>query len=88
MYKSDTVQDIISNQPIMLMRNGEIIEENMKKCKVTNAELRAKLREANVLRLSQARAVIFETTGDVSVLHADHNSNIEIEDFILEGVMR
>lgn len=30
-----------------------------------------KLREANVLDLSQVRAVILETTGDVSVLHGD-----------------
>ena len=32
-------------------------------------DLRAKLREANVIHMGQVRAVVFETTGDVSVLH-------------------
>ena len=31
----------------------------------------AKLREANVLDISEVRAVVLETTGDISVLHGE-----------------
>ncbi|MDO6471263.1 YetF domain-containing protein [Maribacter sp. 1_MG-2023] len=44
----------------------------------------AKLREANVLQLSQVKAVIFETTGDISVLHSD--KPIDIDAVIVEDV--
>jgi len=43
-----------------------------------------KLREANVLRLSQVRAVVFETTGDISVLHTTDNT--ELDKIIMEDV--
>ena len=44
----------------------------------------AKLREANVFELSEVKAVVLETTGDISVLHSD--SKKKIEDCLLEGV--
>ncbi|WP_235297369.1 DUF421 domain-containing protein [Portibacter marinus] len=84
LFKSEKVESIVENKPVFLMRDGKMNEENMKKCKVTVDELRGKLREANVLQLHQAKAVILETTGDVSVLHSDQD--IEIDDFILKGI--
>lgn len=83
-FKSNKVQGILDNSPLLLMKDGKIISENLEKSKVTKDELRGKLREANVLRLSQVRAVILETTGDVSVLHSEDET--KIEDFLLEDV--
>ncbi len=84
-FKSDTAQNIIDNSPILLMENGEIIEKNLKKTKVTHDELRGKLREANVIKLSEVKAVVLETTGDVSVLHSSDNGSID--DFIMKDVI-
>ena len=61
------------NTPILLMKDGKVIHENLKKALVSKADLMCKQREANVLRLSQVRAVVFETTGDISVLHSWEN---------------
>jgi len=85
-FKSDKAQEVLDNSPLLLMMGQNILEENMKKCKITHDELRGKLREANVIRLSQVKAVILETTGGISVLHSDES--IEIEDYILEDVQR
>ncbi|WBL25260.1 DUF421 domain-containing protein [Zunongwangia sp. HGR-M22] len=70
-------QKITDNDPIMLMKEGEIYYDNLKKARVTESDLRGKLREANVIQLSEVRAVIFETTGDVSVLHCDPETKLE-----------
>jgi len=86
-FKSKKAEDLIDNDPLLLMENGEILEENMKASKVTQAELQSKLREANVIRLSQVKAVILETTGEISVLHTN-DANITIEDYILGDVVR
>lgn len=81
------VQKIIDNEPLLLMDGQKILHENLRKARVTEADLRSKLREANVLELSQVRAVIFECTGDIAVLHSK-DENVEVEDWLLDGVER
>ncbi len=75
----------IENQPILLMDGATILERNLASTRVTHGDLRAKLREANVLNLDQVVAVVLETTGDVSVLHGDAN---DFDPDLLEGVRR
>lgn len=77
----------IDNSPLLLMDGKNILHENLKKARVTEGDLRSKLREANVLDLSQVRAVIFETTGDISVLHTS-DENQEIEGWLTKDVLK
>lgn len=78
----NTVEKVMDNTPLLLMRDGEILEDNLAHSKVTRSDLMAKLREANVLQFSEVRAVVFEQTGDVSVLHGDK----EVDAVLLENV--
>ncbi|MEM7687489.1 MAG: YetF domain-containing protein [Pseudomonadota bacterium] len=68
---SDTFEDFAQNDPVLLMRNGKMIENAMKETRVTQSDLVAKLREANALDFDQVRAVVLESTGDISVMHGD-----------------
>ena len=79
---SKAVEETIGNDPLLLMRDGRFLEENMAKGQISRADLIGKLREANALNLSQVRAVVLEDTGDISVLHGD----ADLDDVILEGV--
>lgn len=79
------ISKITDNTPLLLMKGETILYENLKKARVTESDLRAKLREANVLEISQVRAVVFETTGDIAVLHTT-DKNQTIEDYIMDGV--
>lgn len=81
------VSSLTDNTPVLLMRDGEFMYENMKRTKVSKADLHAKLREANVLNYEQVRAVVFETTGDVSVLHSD-DASASLSSELLEGVLK
>tara|TARA_R110002095_G_scaffold99706_3_gene87672 strand:- start:4496 stop:5080 length:585 start_codon:yes stop_codon:yes gene_type:complete len=69
--KSDWFSELIDNEPLLLMHGRHILDENLEKANVTRADVYGKLREANALNYDQVLAVIFETTGDISVLHAD-----------------
>jgi uncharacterized membrane protein YcaP (DUF421 family) len=69
--RSETFSRVVDNQPTLLMVDGELIPENLRAARVTEDDLMAKLREANVLRFEQVRAVVLETTGDVTVLHGE-----------------
>jgi len=80
--QNSNIRKIIDNKPTLLMKNEEIFEDNLKKCNVTISDLKAKLREANVIQLSEVKAVVFESTGDISVLHGSDNKNID--DWLLD----
>lgn len=83
--KSKSVIYTVDNQPLLLMRGSEILDDNLKKAKVTNDDLRSKLREANVTQLSQVKAVVMEATGDVSVLHHEDPAH-KLDTFLLKNV--
>lgn len=72
---------VVQNAPVLLMRDGEILLPALNATRVAQDDLIAKLREANVLDFSQVRAVVLETTGDISVLHGP-----ELQARLLEGV--
>lgn len=75
----------VDNRPLLLMRDGRILDENLARAQVTRADLMAKLREANVMRMSEVRAVVIEATGDVSVLHGQREA---FDEALLAGVER
>lgn len=79
---SAALEALIQNEPVILMRDGEIIESALTRTRVGRDDLVAKLREANVLDFSDVRAVVLETTGDISVLHGDHLA----DETLLSGV--
>jgi len=84
--RSNRFKKLIDNSPMLLMDGTNILHENLEKARVAEGDLRSKLREANVLQLSQVRAVVFETTGDISVLHAGDDT--DLEEWLLKDVAR
>lgn len=80
------IQKLVDNAPLLLMDGTEILYDNLKAARVTESDLRSKLREANVIRLNEVRAVIFEATGDISVMHTEGDE--EMEDWLMQDVER
>ena len=68
---TDYVENVLSNRPMLLMRDGVMDEAALKSARVTKSDVIAKLRESNALSLDKVRAVVLESTGDISVLHGD-----------------
>ena len=81
-------EDVLDNTPVLLMLDGVVLEKNLAAARVTQSDLRAKLREANVLDYGSVRAVVMETTGDVSVLHGDRLDADLIGDAAADGRSR
>ncbi|WP_218312298.1 DUF421 domain-containing protein [Alteromonas antoniana] len=80
---SDNFEQIMQNSPVLLMRDGVVLHHALKQTRVAESDLVAKLREANVLDFADVRAVVLETTGDISVLHGSSCSGN-----LLAGVRR
>ncbi|MBW3561297.1 MAG: DUF421 domain-containing protein [Actinobacteria bacterium] len=79
------VQSAVDNKPRILMVGTEIQHDQLKAARVTENDIRAKLREANVIDPQQIRAVVMESTGDIAVLHADPDGP-ELDLELLTGV--
>ncbi len=73
------------NEPLLIGFNGELLIENIHKANLTEHDVYAKIRESNCLNLEQMRAIIFESTGDVSVLHGEKD---KFDEKVLQGVRR
>jgi uncharacterized membrane protein YcaP (DUF421 family) len=74
----------LDNSPLLLMDGQRILHDHLALARVTIDDLHGKLREAGVLRYDQVRAVVFETTGDISVLHGEG----ALDEVLLRGVRR
>ena len=78
---SETFEETIQNDPVLLMIDGRFCTEAMTETRVARSDIIAKLREANVMNYDEVCAVILETTGDISVMHGE-----SLDPAILEGV--
>jgi len=69
---SSRLDALVQNTPVLLMKDGVILQDNLRATRVAEEDLIAKLREANALNFASVRAVVLETTGNISVLHGDY----------------
>ena len=79
-------QRITDNEPVLVMEDGRILEGGLARAQMTTDDLWAKLRAANVHGPDRVRAVVVESTGDVSVLH-DTDAPADLS-AMLKGVQR
>ncbi len=62
------VRKLLCGRPVILMEDGKILSDNLKRTRITTDELTEQLREKNILDLSLVRYVILETNGEISAL--------------------
>lgn len=75
---------LVDNQPVVLMAGEHMLDDALERTRVTRDDIRGKLREANVLDLSEVYAVVLESTGDISVLHGNQGKSLDAR--LLEDV--
>ena len=65
--RSVFVRKLLCGKPVILIENGNILQKNLKKTRVTLDELTGHLREKDVLDLRSVQYAILETNGNLSV---------------------
>ncbi|MZK51092.1 DUF421 domain-containing protein [Clostridium beijerinckii] len=66
--KSFKLRKIVDSEPVTLVKNGTIVEKNMKNTRMTVNELMMKMREKNAFSLADVEFALMETDGKLSVL--------------------
>jgi uncharacterized membrane protein YcaP (DUF421 family) len=76
--RAGLLQGALDNSSLVLVADGRLLTGNLDHAGVSDAELWSQLRLHGVQRLEQVRAVVLETTGDMSVLTGDGGIDEEL----------
>lgn len=76
----------VDNRPLLLMDGTEVLTHNLARARMTDDDLRSKLRLSGVVRVEQVAAVVLETTGSVSVLTVDEQGGRSLDPSLLQAV--
>lgn len=65
--KSMWIRRFLCGKPVILIENGNILQENLRRTRITTDELTGHLRQKDVLDVSTVQFAILETNGNLSV---------------------
>lgn len=65
--KSKAIHDFINGRETILIKQGKVMEENLKLAKMTGEELIRELRSKNAFNLADVEFAVLETTGEINV---------------------
>lgn len=68
MLKSRRIRRAVCGSPVVVIENGEVLQKQMKRLRMTTDELCAQLRQQNIFSLQDVQYCIVETNGSLSVL--------------------
>ncbi|GGD08498.1 DUF421 domain-containing protein [Pontibacillus salipaludis] len=71
--KSKKVRTILNGDPIILIKDGKVMDQEMKKARIDLDVLKAMLRKKNAFSISEVDYAILETDGKISVLKQEVN---------------
>lgn len=71
--KSKKLRDLFEGKSTVLIKEGKILEDNLKKERVTAEELMEQLRTKNVFNVADVEFALMEASGDISVMLKKEN---------------
>lgn len=81
--KSKPFRNFVEGRGTIFIKDGKILEENLKKERYTTDELLELLRKDNVFKVADVEFAVLETTGDLSVLLKKENQPLTPKDLNL-----
>ena len=74
--KSIKARRLLEGEPILLVHNGRILEDNMSKHAISRPDLNAGLRGQNMITLEDVRYAFLELDGTISVIRKSEQSGV------------
>jgi uncharacterized membrane protein YcaP (DUF421 family) len=70
-YRVRRLRPLLEGNPVLLMADGEIIERNLRRQRMTVGEIRAEARQQSIGSLADVRYAVLETNGRLSFVTRD-----------------
>ncbi len=81
--KSKPFRNFVEGKGTVFIKDGKILEDNLKKERYTTDELLELLRKDNVFKVADVEFAVLETTGDLSILLKKENQPLTAKDLNL-----
>lgn len=80
MMKNSRFRKVICGSPVMIIENGKLLQNEMKRLRITTEDLCVQLRQSGVFSIEDVEYCIAETNGKLSVLQKPSKRNPTAED--------
>ena len=74
-FKSKFVKELIEDRPYILVKDGKIFQDVLKKVQISEDELEESVHEHGIETVAEVKLAILEVDGNISVVSIDKNSN-------------
>lgn len=83
MLKSTKFRTVVCGSPVVVIKNGEILQASLKELRMSTEDLFSQLRLQQVFSLDEIAYCIVETNGGLSVLVKDNSKDNEFETVVI-----
>jgi uncharacterized membrane protein YcaP (DUF421 family) len=70
-FKVPRLRPVLDGEPLVLVQDGEVIERNLRRERITIEELLAEARQQQIGSLAKVRFAVLETNGAISFIAGD-----------------
>jgi uncharacterized membrane protein YcaP (DUF421 family) len=67
-YKFPRARPVLEGEPLIVVHDGELVEHNLKRERLTPEEVAESARQNGIAHLSEVRWAVLETTGAISFI--------------------
>jgi uncharacterized membrane protein YcaP (DUF421 family) len=83
-YLSPRAEKLLDGEPRVVIRNGELLKENLRRDRMTQSEVESEMRLAGIASMDQVAWAILEPQGKISFIKND-GSEVNIQNEPLTG---
>ncbi len=69
------VKKLVTGKPALLLYKGELLDDVMKRERITIEEINMKARGSGITNLNEVEVIVLETTGDITIISKSEKSN-------------
>lgn len=78
------IENFLQGTPSVLVENGEVLLKNLKKERMTLADLNILLREKNIRNINEVQEAVLEPNGQLSIIKKEEEETVTVKDLGLE----
>ena len=69
-FRARFLRNVLEGQPVVLVENGQLIERNMRRERITTEDIESEARQQQVTSIDDIRWAVLETSGRISIIPA------------------
>jgi uncharacterized membrane protein YcaP (DUF421 family) len=73
--RAPRLREVVTSQPTLLVRDGQFLEDRMRRQRVAHSEIRQAVRATGIGDLAQVAAVVLESDGTLSVIPSSQSGD-------------